>query len=263
MTWSHASLGVLVTAVVLGVACSDDGSPSSGEGGTAADDGNDASVGATGSTSATATMSETGGEPTSTGGATLEGSSGGGTSVDSTGSSSADTGVPGMGCVSDDDCTIVDDCCQCAGIHVDDTPPECPIDCKGTQCMSAGLGQNVRCEFGTCQLEEVDCNQIGVVCNSLPPNCEPGFLPGVANNCWSGNCVPVEACNVVPSCDECPADQTCIELIAKGPGGFKCSPIAPDCAGTPTCACMPDVCPPPFEGCFDIEDGIRCECLNC
>lgn len=247
-------------AVVLGVACSDDGSPSSGDGGTAADDGGDISASASGSTSAPGTMSATGSD--GTGGGTLDGTSGG-TSADSTGSSSADTGVPGMGCVSDDDCTIVDDCCNCAGILVGEEPPACAIDCKATQCMSAGLGQNVHCELGTCQLEEVDCNQIGVLCNSLPPSCEPGFLPGVANNCWSGNCVPVEACNVVPSCDECPEAQTCIELIAKGPGGFKCSPIAPDCAGTPTCDCMPGVCPPPFEGCIDIDDGIRCECLAC
>jgi hypothetical protein len=258
-------VGVLFVAVVLGVACSDDGAPSSGEDGTAADDGGDASVSAsaTGSTAATATLTDSGGEATGTGASTLDGSSGGGTGVDDGPSGSTGGGVPGMGCVSDDDCTIVDDCCTCAGIHVDDEPPACPIECKATACMSAGLGQTVHCELGTCQLEEVDCNQMTIVCDSLPPNCEPGFLPSVGNNCWTGNCVPVEACNVVPSCDVCPEDQTCIELVAKGPGGFKCSPIAPECAGTPTCDCMPGVCPPPFEGCIDIEEGIRCECLAC
>jgi hypothetical protein len=148
-------------------------------------------------------------------------------------------------------------------LHVDDEPPpSCPVECKATACMSVGI-TGVHCEFGTCQFDEVSCNQNQVLCDVPPPECEDGFLPSTTRGCWTGDCVPVEACDVVPDCAVCPEGQTCIPLLAKGPFGFMCSPIAPECAGTPTCACMPEVCPEMFSGCFDTDDGVQCECLNC
>jgi hypothetical protein len=33
-----------------------------------------------------------------------------------------------------------------------------------------------------------------VLCDSLPPSCPEGTLPGISNGCWSGFCIPVEDC---------------------------------------------------------------------
>lgn len=33
-----------------------------------------------------------------------------------------------------------------------------------------------------------------VACDSLPPSCPAGTVPGISNGCWSGFCIPVEDC---------------------------------------------------------------------
>jgi hypothetical protein len=267
------SMSSLVSIALGLLACSDDGVPASGtddESGVSGSSGagsitdtsnsntNSASASQTGTASDSA--ASTGGEGTTA--VTTADSSGG--SIGSTGLDSGDTGAPGSSCIEDADCVVVDNCCDCRAISTQDEAPPCNVGCAETACTLAGVEPAVQCEFGTCQLQEVNCNQLQVFCDAPPPACDDGFLPGVDDKgCWTNACVPVDACDVVPSCEVCPEGQVCIELVAKGPGGFICSPVDPQCDGMPSCACMDGVCPDPFSGCFDGPEGMRCECLAC
>lgn len=40
-----------------------------------------------------------------------------------------------------------------------------------------------------------------VTCESLPPECPANTVPGRINDCWSGFCIPLDQCDVVPGCD--------------------------------------------------------------
>lgn len=268
MTYAHRwIIGCVVS--MLGVACSDDGAPSNDDASasvTIADDDGTGSASMSASATDSASADDDGtasvsagdtGEGTAT--ADDDGESSGGS-----GTSAGDTGGPGMACVTDDDCVLVENCCDCQAIHVDDEPPPaCPMECKATACMGIGVS-GVHCEQGSCELDEVSCNPLQVACDALPPECDEGFLPSVGDACWTGNCVPAEVCDVVPDCALCPEDEVCIPLVAKGPAGFFCSPIAPGCAGTPSCACLPEVCPEEtFSACIDGVDGPECQCPNC
>jgi hypothetical protein len=255
-------LGVSMLAVF---ACSDDGVPAqthaSGETG---DDG------ATGS-------SPTGGAPTSgTAGVTTgpeEGTSGpgegtGDDSGDDTGEATTgeDTdGESAMQCRSDRDCMVVDDCCTCAAQHVDDEVPPCDMVCIVGKCTEEGIPEiGATCRFGTCVFEKVSCDPSQVVCLSLPPACaHDGYLPSVENDCWTGDCVPAHACDIVPSCDDCLAHEACVEIQTQLGPSYACEPIAPVCDGAPTCACMSDACPEPYDTCTDGANGLECSCLAC
>ncbi len=264
MTYAHRwILGCLVA--MHGLACSDDGAPSNDDASslTVADDDGSGSATMTASGSASVddgTSSVSDGDTAADDGTATADD---GESSGPAGTSAGDTGAPAMACTSDDDCVLFDDCCSCQALHVDDPPPpSCPVECKATACMGYGIG-GVHCEQGSCELDALSCNPLLVACDALPPDCDPGFLPSVGRSCWTGDCVPAEVCDVVPDCAACPEDETCIALVAKGPAGFICSPIAPECAGTPSCACLPQVCPEMFSACIDGADGVQCECPNC
>lgn len=40
-----------------------------------------------------------------------------------------------------------------------------------------------------------------VACDALPPECPTNTVPGRTDVCWSGFCIPIAQCDVVPSCD--------------------------------------------------------------
>jgi hypothetical protein len=213
------------------------------------------------STSTSTTTAGTSADVTSeTGGATTTATEGG-----STEEGGSETGVtPGSTCEMPNDCTLVDDCCTCAGIHVDDTPPPCDVqDCDVTMCAEHGIGMMVECDFGACQLDETTCNVADVLCDSLPPPCPEGWLPEVSMGCWAGGCVPAEACDVVPDCSWCGANEACLEIVAGVGTWSACAPIPPECDGTPTCACLGEACPMPFDSCAEGDEGLSCSCPNC
>lgn len=263
MDYSRRS--IISCVVLLGFACSDDGAPSNDDASASLTVADDDGTGS-GSMTASATDGDDGSVSLSSGDTSADGTATAdddGSSSGPSGTSAGDTGAPGMACTSDDDCVLFDDCCSCQALHVDDAPPpSCPMECKATACMGYGI-TGVHCEQGSCELDELSCDPLQVACDALPPECQEGFLPSVGNACWTGDCVPAEVCDVVPDCAACPEDEVCIPLVAKGPFGFICSPIAPECAGTPSCACLPEVCPETFSACIDGADGVQCECPNC
>jgi hypothetical protein len=268
-------IGFVVSLSAL-CSCSDDGVPADTDSQTQADDGGTADDSAT-SPTATADPSETATDP-SAGSETLDdgpGTSDGtgapttGTTADGTDddTSGTETGPgPGDACVTEADCVVVDDCCNCLAIPADEEPPECDImACLQSTCMAMSVPPIAVCELGHCELAPVPCNPSNVFCESLPPDCPDGTLPGVNPdaNCWAGTCVPAEACDVVPACSDCPEDEACVAYETLGGPQYHCYPVPAACDGTPSCACMAEACMDEFDTCNDMGMGISCSCPTC
>jgi hypothetical protein len=181
--------------------------------------------------------------------------------------SSSDTGpAPAEECVTLADCVVVDDCCSCLVIHEDEAPPDCDIEaCLQSTCSALGLPPVAACELGSCELAPVPCNPAFVSCESLPPDCEDGFFPGVNpdSSCWTGTCVPAEVCDVVPACEDCPDGEACVQYVTQLGPQFHCSPVPESCDGDPSCACMAEACVSPFDTCGEGGAGISCSCPVC
>ena len=278
----------IALALALALACGDDGgsttagSTSAGStsaGSTSAGTDASASEGSTtrggatsaGTTGTTAGTSSTAGESET--GATSDGS----TSDDSTsdGSTSAGTTTGGGAetpCVDDKDCVINNDCCECDAQHVDEPVANCPMECLISSCESQGLpAAQAVCRWGVCTFAKVPCNPLGVTCKALPPECGPGSAPGVQEDgdgkCWTGWCVPLEACDWAPECAACDAvpGLTCVAKLQKG-AYVLCEPTPPGCGEGPVeCGCAGVICEmsPPHTVCLDTAEGVACECPFC
>jgi len=118
-----------------------------------------------------------------------------------------------------------------------------------------------------------------VACDSLPPACPPTTVPGVANGCWTGYCIPVAACGHDPGTCFHPGDPICRSLPPACPSGtvpgvinacwsgycipdFACEPPATCEALGDEAACRARTdCRPVFEGvgCTCDANGV-CEC---
>lgn len=209
----------------------------------------------TGETTGTVTT-ETGGETTTTTGETT----------------SETTGEPmGATCEQDSDCEIFTDCCTCDVIAVGEQPPACNVpECFVEVCGTYDLGaQQAVCRFGRCTFAKVTCNPTAVTCKTLPPDCAPGTLPSVVDDCWSGKCTPVEACDWAPDCAACTTDPDPLVCVLKGQKGayHVCQPKPAACGDAPEidCACGQEICDasPPHTECHDLTPGIECACPFC
>lgn len=212
---------------------------------------------ATGSTTIPVDPSSTG-EPAT--GSTSDASS-------SSSGSSEDTGAtPGGDCVTDKDCALHNDCCDCFGIKAGDPDPICKKGCDKKTCDVLGIDQAV-CRFGVCGTERVNCDASKILCDALPPQCPPGQVPGVSQNgsCWTGQCVPALSCNVVPDCSACPDDSMCVQKVAKPMSLPTCEPIPLDCEGKVDCKCAGTfVCTGNFNICNELGDNdLSCGCPQC
>lgn len=284
MRWLDLREAWLVV-VLAAAACSDDGVPqtdtqgsSSGGGGSSGGDtGTPSTTMTTGSPtdgsssgtdpSVTATHGESSGSSGGSGtDSSSSGSSGSTASSDATGSDSS-TGEPAGECMDASDCQLVEDCCNCVVIPVGEMPPPCGImECFATACAPLGGDAAAACELGSCELAPVPCNPLELAdeCEEPPP-CPDGSLPSIDTDtgCWSGLCVPAEACDVVPTCADCPDDEACVELYTHFGPVASCSPVDPSCGGAASCACMDALCTSPFDSCSETPDGLGCSCPVC
>lgn len=178
------------------------------------------------------------------------------------GSTTGDTDVPGGPCEVDADCKLHDDCCSCYAIPVDEEHATCDEECLQSKCSELGVTKAV-CRLGQCTTEKVDCSS-PVLCDSLPPRCEPGTVPGISDGCWSGTCVPVESCDKVPSCDLCPDWTICVEYQAFIVDRV-CLPKPSECGDKANCECAGEACVDPFNLCSESngEADLICSCPNC
>lgn len=269
--------------VVVLSACSDDGVPLVGDAGagSTSDAGASGSGGSSTPTSAVTTadpnptsgsdtsdptdssgISETASTTTESGSSGFDGSSGTGAG-ESSGTTTGGTTEPE--CVVDEDCVLVNDCCSCDAIAVGEEEPACDREvCAVQACTAAGVGMpTVECNFGTCEIEAVPCDPMAVMCDEAPPPCPEGQAPRVVDGCW-GVCVPVEFCDVVPSCEACGKDEACVEVVTRFGPSLQCVPIPVSCDGAPSCDCLGEVCEAPFDLCSDRfvpETGSELSCI--
>jgi hypothetical protein len=71
-----------------------------------------------------------------------------------------------------------------------------------------------------------------VTCESLPPECPANTVPGRANSCWTGFCIPLDQCDVVPSCEE----QTEAQCVSRDDCQALYEGINCECTGE-SCVC--------------------------
>jgi hypothetical protein len=256
---------------------SEDKAASTGSGGTTATAASDATTataasdaatvtaasGPTAATAASATTGSTGasGGATGSGGASSSLGSGG----DSTGSGGHATGgeaggggapAPGEACSTTDDCTLFADCCQCRAIEAGTTRGMCRLNCLQDACSAMGItDQDVACIAGRCVLNRA-CDNRGVTCRVAVPECLINEVPEVADDCYTGQCLPVDQCSRVSSCEVCEkAGLECVSLDARS---YHCVEPVRGCDPA-DCECM-GVCTPPYQ-CGN--DGLSCFCTVC
>ncbi|WAS93616.1 hypothetical protein [Nannocystis punicea] len=198
-------------------------------------------------------------------GETTSATTGDTTEADTTAGTDTDTTTGGMGggpCEVDADCKLHDDCCSCYGIPNDQTDPICKAECEQTQCEQIGIDE-AKCVLGQCTTEKVDCSS-EVACDSLPPDCPPGTLPGIADACWSGACVPAVSCDKVPDCESCPDSYMCVAYLNVLKNDLICLPLPVACDGQASCDCAGEACTGSFDLCTGSGDAdLACDCPNC
>ncbi len=174
-------------------------------------------------------------------------------------------------CVKDQDCQLVNDCCNCVALPASDRAPACDpkIMCLTTSCMQYGGVDGARCVAGRCILA-LDCDSTTVVCKRAPPQCPAGQVPRIigkgVERCF-GECVDARQCLGVPACQGCAKGDLCVKYSTRPETAAHCVPIPPACGGNASCGCVgPGVCVTPFKACVNqpqLVNAISCECPNC
>ncbi len=165
----------------------------------------------------------------------------------------------GFSCETDADCAIAGDCCGCVAYNPDmGSPGNCGGGCQQDKCAEWGLTE-AACENNQCVVKGKSCDLNEVLCDAPEPECEDGELPQVVDNCYTGECLPIEACDRVPDCSFCEQIGNC-KITNGGFDGcaaYSCFPDFPECFGGQTCSCLsPIMCTAPFTTCTDISDGV-------
>ncbi len=202
------------------------------------------------------------GSDAGTGGASAAGGSGGHTGGAGGSSASGGSGPVAGECKTDEDCELGSSCCDCMAAPKGKlSMPYCPPDpCFADSC-SAMQVDKARCIAGQCILG-YDCDGSKVYCNALPPSCPAGQLPRVVNGCW-GNCVPMEQCESVPDCFNCPAGTACVVYDAWS-SDHHC--VTPPAGCSASCSCLGQLlCVDGYDACTEMDDGsaIHCGCPAC
>lgn len=155
----------------------------------------------------------------------------------------SDTGTspdlpPGVECVTDEDCQLIDNCCDCAGAPLGEEPPPCRNPCAATRCDDDfGIEVGAACRNGVCALAAGSCAG-SPACGEPPPDCNAGTIPAGSGDCW-GECQAPNTCGG-SNCDgddpnSCGVGWVCVE--SQSQGAF-CEPVPLACGGVPTCDCV-------------------------
>ncbi|MCA9649284.1 MAG: hypothetical protein KC501_05210 [Myxococcales bacterium] len=166
----------------------------------------------------------------------------------------------GWPCMADGDCEMAGDCCSCVAYNPSmGSPGNCGGSCGQNLCERLGVTE-AYCDAGSCRVRGLSCDQTAVVCEVEPPECPEGELPQVADHCYTGSCLPVEYCDWVPDCSDCPTDSTCVVTQTPGCDQHSCLAPFPECPpGPPTCDCLGGVaCNAPYGACAIDGDTIVC-----
>lgn len=258
---------LLLLALLPTLACPGGG----GDGGDEQGDSSDASSSST--AEGTGSESASSGSETATAETTAETSSSESTlsetsetaTTDTNTDTSTDTTTGGgeLGCASDAECVLVNDCCHCTAAPLD-AIPDCDLpECFALVCDST-LGQiqpTAECRVGTCQLGQVSCDLNQVQCDiPEPPACEGGLVRAVVGACY-GPCVPPSMCEGLPfECDAatCGDGYACMTTQSGAPS--QCVPLPPECGGVASCECispyLDEVC---NASCGDNGGTLICE----
>ena len=163
-------------------------------------------------------------------------------------------------CQEDADCELAGDCCSCVAFNPDmGSPGNCGGGCMQNKCEEWGLSEAV-CDQGECAVKAKSCDQTAVECDAPEPNCPEGHLPQVDDGCYTGACLPIEACDWVPDCSFCGGPVPNCKITqgeAEDCAAQVCFADFPECFGAQSCACLgPIFCAPPFTTCTDIGPGV-------
>jgi hypothetical protein len=123
------------------------------------------------------------------------------------------------GCYGDNEC---DPGSHCNAAEICLPPPgggACPegnCDAVPTVCYGYCVPDN---DPGECEGE--------VLCDSIAPNCPVGTTPGIANGCWTGECISLDLCPST-ACTDLSSELACISRIDCNPyyigEGCECGP---------------------------------------
>lgn len=134
--------------------------------------------------------------------------------------------VQGEGCYGDQDCGVGSSCnadelclpppgngegdavpAVCYGYCEPDTCPPVDVDCPADTIKVCPADA---CE-ALCTCEPIDPGECDgdVFCESLPPLCEAGTTPGIANGCWTGQCIDLSLCPDA-NCGDIVGESMCI-----------------------------------------------------
>ena len=189
-------------------------------------------------------------------GSTAAGDDDGSTAAGDDSGSSGDGALPtiSMACDDDEDCVVVDDCCECEAYS--SLPSECLADCEATVCESQGTpNPTAECRLGVCAFEAYECTNTACM---FPALCPDGTQLLLGGQCGE-DCVPEYLCDALPSCthEMCGPGWMCVQSQS-GAIVDHCEPIPTACNGTPGCDCVApewDACE---AGCIESGDAVVC-----
>lgn len=112
-------------------------------------------------------------------------------------------------------------------------------DCVAMHAAGSPIGTFMSCAAESSVQDPGSC--VGAItCTTPQPSCPANTLPGRANGCWTGYCIPIADCDALPSCEDL-LERDCI-------GRSDCKPTyaGVNCTCTSTgCSCQSVV----FDAC--------------
>jgi hypothetical protein len=171
-------------------------------------------------------------------------------------------GVASPECTKDEDCKLIDTCCDCAGVPKGSDLPCANTNCKATTCQL--LPPNpvaALCRAGQC-VTNVNCARSGNFCKKSAPQCPAGQTGTIDGMCW-GPCAVATECSAVDACTNCDTS-ACVQYATQIGPEYHCVDIPAVCGSLEDCTCMgPAVCVNPYDSCGVSAAGLVCSCPTC